>query len=56
MTKMKDLVEQAKKELTEENIAEKKELLKERIQEIKRARLVLATLEERYQELLEQDI
>ena len=54
--KIRELEQQAKEELQEENLAEKKELLKERIQEIREARKVLDRLEEQYQELLEQDI
>lgn len=54
--KIRDLVEQAKQELVEENIAEKKELLKERLREITESEKVLADLKGQYQELLDTEV
>jgi len=56
MQKYKDLEEIAKAELNDELMSERKDVLKERIKEIKIARKSLAALEVQYQELLERDI
>jgi len=56
MKTFKDIEKQAKSELTEELIEEKKELLKERIREIRSSRKVLNLLEKKYQELLDTEI
>ena len=50
------LVEQAKKELLEEAIAEKKDLLKERIREIRMAEKTLGRLKQQYQKLLGEEV
>ena len=54
--KVRELEDQAKKELTEENIAEQKELLKERILEIRAARATLSRMEGQYQKLLDTEV
>ena len=54
--KCRELEEVAKKELQDELIGKKKELLKERIREIRKAKKVLVTLERQYQELLGEEI
>lgn len=51
-----DIEADAKKELKQENIAECKDLLKERLREIKEAEAVLVDLREQYQGLLEKKI
>ena len=56
MKTFKDIEKQAKSELTEELIEAKKELLKERIREIRSSKRVLNKLEEKYQELLDTEI
>ena len=56
MKTFKDIEKQAKSELTEELIEEKKELLKERIREIRSSKRVLNKLEKQYTELLETEI
>lgn len=54
--KMAELEEKAKIELQEENIAEKKELLKERLREIAENEKVLHKLKEQYQKLLDMEV
>jgi hypothetical protein len=54
--RFRELEEQAKKELQDEMIFQKKELLKERLREIKDAQKVLAALRKQYQEFLDRDI
>ena len=54
--KIRDLQKQAKKEIKDENIAEKKELLKERIREITESERVLAELKTQYQDLLDAEV
>lgn len=56
MKTFKDIEVLAKTELEEEAIAEKKELLKERLREIRSAKKTLAKLEKQYQELLDKDL
>lgn len=53
--KFKEIEELVKKELLEEDIAKKKELLKERLREIRDVRRILARLEKQYQEFLDQE-
>ena len=52
MATFRELEAVAKAELQDELIAEKKELLKERIQELHRAKKLLTKLEKQYEELL----
>lgn len=54
--KMKELETVVREELKQENIAEKKELLKERIREIEGAEKVLATLKSELQVLFDQEV
>ncbi len=54
--KFKDIEVEAKKELQEENIKEKKGLLKERLREIADSKKVLDELQTQYEELLEEKI
>ncbi len=54
--KLKELVEQAKDELTSEKIEIATEEIKERLREIRVAKKVLEKLEVQYSELLEKDI
>lgn len=53
---MKDIVEQAEKELTEEKAGLAKEVLKERIKEIGMAKRTLTKLEDKYNKLLEKTV
>ena len=53
---MQELEAQAKKELAEENIAEKKDLLKERLREIAEDEEVLQKLKAQYQKLLDTEV
>ena len=52
----KDIEEQAKNELLEEHIEEKKEILKERIREIEHCERTLKSLKTQYRALLDKEI
>lgn len=54
--KLKELVEEAQKELEEEKVETAKSVLKERIGEIQEAKKVLAKLEKQYQDMLDKDV
>ncbi len=54
--KFRELEERAKKELQEENIAEKKDLLKERLRELAECEECLAKLKKQYQRLLDENV
>ncbi len=54
--KMAELEVQAKKELVEENIAEKKDLLKERLREIAEIEKGLQVMKGQYQKLLDTEV
>ena len=53
---MKNLVDEAEKELEEEKVELAKDIIKERIKEIKYAEKVLLKLKNKYEDLLGKDI
>ena len=56
MRTFRDIEELCKQELEEELIEERKEILKERLRELKEAKKAISALEKQYKELLEEEI
>ena len=54
--KLSNLEEEVLKELKDEDVEMAKEVMKERLREIKQTRQILSKLEEKYQDLLTKDL